>query len=80
MIAYEFYRCDRLKAPHLIAILPERRKKTDRITDESVIKWGKHLLSDREDFNTIFFIKVRIIECEDEKRPEDFIEENQPYG
>jgi hypothetical protein len=73
MIAYEFYRRDGLKPPYLIAILPERRKKPERITDESVIEWGKHLLCDGEDSNRIFFIRVRVREYEDEKRSEDQI-------
>ena len=41
MVAYEFYRFDKLKGRDLIAILPERRRTPERITEESVMKWVK---------------------------------------
>ena len=41
MIAYEFYCRDSAKEYELLGILPERRKDLRRITDASVMKWGK---------------------------------------
>ena len=71
MVAYEFYRFDKLKGRDLIAILPERRKSPERITEESVMKWVKKFLDDREDLRDIFFIRVTFDGSEDEKRTEE---------
>ena len=59
MVAYEFYVDDESKGPDLIGILPERRKESTRITEESVTNWGR-LLADCVDPNSIYFIRVEI--------------------
>jgi hypothetical protein len=59
MVAYEFYADDGSKGPDLIGILPERRKESTRITEESVTNWGR-LLADSVDPNSIYFIRVEI--------------------
>lgn len=38
MIAYEFYRCDKVKGNELIRILPKRRFDAGRINRESIMK------------------------------------------
>ena len=65
MIAYEFYWRDPIKGPQLIGILPERRKKPERISHDSIINWGKTLLGENVDINDIFFVKIRM-----DNRPE----------
>jgi hypothetical protein len=62
MEAYEFYRRDPVKGYELLGILPERRKNPTRITQKSVIKWGRMLLSDNMNGKSIFFKKVTISE------------------
>jgi hypothetical protein len=44
MVAYEFYLNDSEGNKRLIGILPERRKDPMRITQESILRWGKMLL------------------------------------
>jgi hypothetical protein len=46
MIAYEFYRRDGKGENHFIWILPERRKDPERITQESIINWGRKAVVD----------------------------------
>ncbi len=57
MAAYEVYVYDKLKGYELIGILPERRKDPERITRESVLKWGRMVLGDGAD-NNIMFIQI----------------------
>ena len=61
MIAYKFYRRDPLRDDRCIGVLPERRKHSERITQASVMKWIKSLLSStsKEDFNRkIYFVQT----------------------
>jgi hypothetical protein len=58
MIFYELYVYDKLKGYELIGILPERRKDPKRITKESVLKWGRMVLGDRADKNSIIFAQT----------------------
>lgn len=58
MVAYEFYWRDPIKGYQIIGKLPERRKNPIRITQESVINWGKKILGERVDADDIFFIKI----------------------
>jgi hypothetical protein len=60
MVAYEFYVWDEMEEFHSIGILPERREDPLRITQESVMKWGKMLACDNVDVNNIYFIQVEI--------------------
>jgi len=62
MVAYEFYWRDPGKGYDLVGILPERRKNPARITQYSVIKWGRMLLCDNMNKKSIFFKKVTISE------------------
>ena len=58
MLAYEFYWLDETKKTHLIGILPERRKKPERITKESILNWGKMFIGDNSEIKDIYFVKV----------------------
>jgi hypothetical protein len=60
MVAYEFYWLDRAGHEHLLGILPERRKKQERITEESIINWGKRIVIDNLSVKDIFFTQIQI--------------------
>jgi len=62
MVVYEFYVYDEIKELDFIGILPERRKDPLRITQESVMKWGKRILAfvDDVDVKNIYFVQIEI--------------------
>jgi hypothetical protein len=60
MLAYEFYSRDEIGRDNLIGILPERRKKPERITQESIIKWGRIVAGENIQVKDISFIQVEI--------------------
>jgi hypothetical protein len=68
MVAYEFYRRDRKGGNHFIWILPERRKDAERITQESIINWGRKAVVDNTEVRDIFFIRVEINEAQIESQ------------
>ncbi len=51
MVAYEFYWCDEAGKDHFIGLVPERRKKPERITPESISKWVRTFLDDIAGFD-----------------------------
>ncbi len=61
MVAYKLYLYDKVEGYKLFGILPERRKGPERITKESVLKWGRMLLGDSADDKKITF-KQMIVE------------------
>jgi hypothetical protein len=60
MLAYEFYWCDEKGKEHFIGILPERRQKPERITQESILNWGWKVIGDNSDVKDIYFVKVDV--------------------
>lgn len=60
MITYELYWRDPIEGYQLIAVLPERRKKIGRITQESVIHWGKEYFGRNSNSKDMFFIQVTV--------------------
>ena len=60
MVAYEFYWRDRTGNEHLLGILPERRKKQERITEESIINWGRRIVIENSSVKDIFFTQIQI--------------------
>jgi len=60
MLAYEFYSRDEIGRDNLIGILPERRKNPKRITQESIMKWGKIVAGENTEVKDISFIQVEI--------------------
>ena len=62
MVAYEIYCSDPGKGYELLGILPERRKKPRRITEASVMNWGKMLLANNGSRKSIFYKKITISE------------------
>ena len=55
MRAYEFYWEDKEKKEHFLGILPERRKHPERITEESILNWGRVIIGEWVKFNKIGF-------------------------
>ncbi len=62
MTAYEFYWRDESGNEHLFGILPERRRMDDRITADSIITWGKSVLSSIADPEKMYFVPVKVKE------------------
>jgi len=58
MIVYNFYLRDAIKGDILLGVLPERRKNPQRITDESIINWGRKYFNMNAKNKDIFFIKT----------------------
>jgi hypothetical protein len=62
MVAYEFYWLDPTGGYKIIGVLPERRKNSARITQESIMRWGRNIFGKELDTGDIFFIQVTIDE------------------
>ena len=60
MIAYEFYWVDKRGESHFFAILPERRKNPERITEGSIMKWGKMIFGGSRLLRNLYFVKVEV--------------------
>ena len=60
MVAYEFSLLDETGEEHLIGILPERRKNPERITEGSILNWGRKVVGDNLDQGHLFFTTVEI--------------------
>jgi hypothetical protein len=60
MIAYEFYWHDEGGEAHLLGILPERRKNPQRITEQSIMKWGNLILGNQANIGSIYFVRVEV--------------------
>ena len=60
MLAYEFYWRDEKGKDHFIGILPERRRKPKRITQESILNWGWKVIGDNSNVKNIYFVKVDV--------------------
>jgi hypothetical protein len=58
MLAYELYTFNKKKGYEFIGVLPERRKNPTRMTEDSVMSWGKILLGDNVDSKNMFFKRV----------------------
>ena len=55
MVAYEFYWRDSTDVSHSIGILPERRKNSERITADSIMRWGKIILGENAALTNLVF-------------------------
>ena len=54
MIAYQFYLYNKGKGYQLVGVLPERRKKSERINRESILNWGTKFFPDVDGKNCFF--------------------------
>ena len=64
MIVYKFYLRDAIEGDIFLGALPERRKNPRRITDESIINWGRKFFGKNGKDQDIFFIKTVLEEGE----------------
>jgi hypothetical protein len=60
MVGYAFYWRDEKGNNQLIGILPERRKNLERITQESILNWGRQVIKAKD----IFSVQVEIDEAQ----------------
>lgn len=60
MVVYKLYKHDQAEEPHLIGILPERRNDPERITEESVLNWGKEVAGESSDINNLYFVQLEM--------------------
>ena len=64
MIVYKFYLRDAINGDIFLGSLPERRKNPQRITEESIINWGRIYFGKYAKGKDIFFIKTVLEESE----------------
>jgi hypothetical protein len=62
MVAYEFYWLNPTGGYQIIGVLPEKRKNSARITQQSIMNWGEKIFGKGLDTKEIFFIQVTIDE------------------
>ena len=62
MVAYEFYLRDEKGKEHLIGALPERRRKPERITRDSILNRGRKLIGHHSHTRNIYFVPVEMQE------------------
>ena len=60
MLAYEFYFRDMRKGDELIGILPERRRKAERVTPESIMKWARIVFNSAVDTDMVYFVPINL--------------------
>ena len=60
MVVYKLYKHDQREEPHLIGILPERRKDQKGITEESVLNWGKEVAGESSEINNLYFVQMEM--------------------
>jgi len=60
VVAYEFYWLDARGEYQVIGVLPERRKDSERITQQSIMNWGINFFAKNLMIKDIFFIQVTI--------------------
>ncbi len=58
MILYKFFLRDPINGDIFLGTLPERRKNPQRITDESIINWGKKYFGHNGKDEDIFFVRT----------------------
>ena len=55
MIIYEFYWRDELGRDFFIAQLKERRNNSERITEESILNWGRKVVGHNGETGDLYF-------------------------
>jgi hypothetical protein len=60
MVTYEIYWHDPIKGYQLMGVLPERRKNSARITEGSIINWGRKFFGKRIDMSGIFILQLEM--------------------
>jgi hypothetical protein len=62
VVGYKFYFNDPIKGFQLVGVLPERRRDPDRITEESILNWGRQYFRCNFNSKEVFFVKVEMDE------------------
>jgi len=68
MMAYEFYYRNGIGEIHLIGILPERRRNRERITQKSIMDFGRMLVGEHSGPEDIYFVQVALDDDSGETR------------
>jgi hypothetical protein len=55
MLVYEFYWRDETGRDLFVEALKERRKAPERITEESILNWGKKIIGDNTEVGDVYF-------------------------
>jgi hypothetical protein len=58
VLTYQFYCLGEDGKDHLIAILPERRRNRERITDRSILNWAREVIGNGCHGQSIYFVEV----------------------
>jgi len=67
MLAYKFFLRDATKNSFdHVGVLPERRMDPERITDESIVNWGREYFGKDAKNEDMFFIESVLEDCEKE--------------
>ena len=62
MTVYAFYWLEEMDKVHFIGLLPERRKNSERITQESISNFARIILGNEGDIDDLFFIEMTLDE------------------
>ena len=68
MLAYQFYFMGEDGKDDLIAILPERRRNPERITDRSILNWATEVIGNGCHGQSIYFKVARYLQVENKIR------------
>lgn len=60
MILYKFFLRDPINGDIFLGALPERRRNPQRITDESIINWGRKYFGHNGKDEEIFFVRTAL--------------------
>ncbi len=60
MVAYEYYWKDEAERFHSIGIVPERRRNSERVTEESILNLVKTLLGEDAGLSNLSFVQMKI--------------------
>ena len=63
MLIYEFYRRDEMGRDLFVGRLKERRKHSERITEESILNWGRKAICQNGEVGDIYFYISEIDEA-----------------
>jgi hypothetical protein len=58
MLTYQFYCMGEDGQDHLIAVLPERRRTPERITDQSILNWAREVIGNSCQGQSLYFVEV----------------------
>jgi hypothetical protein len=55
MVVYKFYFRDEIGRDLFMGTLKERRKDPERITEESILNWGRIMIGDKTEVGNFYF-------------------------